>query len=343
MGVLPYSAFILFDVLVLDMISTTKVVVLAISIGYVHGLKVISTDQQKILPEKNGFVEILNSSLKAYDTFSLCGRFLTYQFTSHDDAMSYHVVASIGSHFLVSGYIILPCDHVRPGCTKLSKRIIRTDWHYKKVVGYSNLGAADQWETFSGWEPGHWNSFCVTGSKSEAHLSVILNGETVAETNSYSGYYQDNQTNIILMNNIHWMPVPSHGAVSDFNIWGRVLSEEEILAWSFCEREVPGTVLSWDEASLHVSLLHLQEVEKNKICLEQRTGKKFFGFNIKRSFDETTQFCRSIGGTMSVAKDEITMEKIRKIFKKNCYQEMELIHSGFKVVGSLEMTLHFRN
>ena len=44
------------------------------------GLRVLSTNKERVLPEKYGYVEIVDSSLKHFDQFSLCGRFQTYQF-----------------------------------------------------------------------------------------------------------------------------------------------------------------------------------------------------------------------------------------------------------------------
>ena len=52
------------------------------------GLRVLSTNKDRVLPEKYGFVEIVNSSLKHYAQFSLCGRFQTYQFISYPDTQT---------------------------------------------------------------------------------------------------------------------------------------------------------------------------------------------------------------------------------------------------------------
>ena len=304
-------------------------VLLIVSLELGHGIKMITTDRDKLLPEKQGYIEVLNSSLKALDSFTMCGRFMTWQFTVHPDLLTNQVLVSVNKHYLLSGYIALPCGHVEPGCTRYNKDRVGTDWKYKKVLGYSNMGESNSFSYFPVWQPGQWNSFCVTASISESFLRIKLNGENVTGTDNYGGYYQTIDKNILLMNNFDWGPNPFHGAVSDLNIWSGVLSEQEILAWSLCQGDGPDTLLSWGEASLKITLLAVEEIEKSKICMKKKTGNNLIGFNLKKSFDETVKFCQSIGGVISVAKDQESMEEIRKVHERNCGQDTSIIHSGY--------------
>ena len=116
-------------------------------------LKVISTLQDQILPEKYGFAEILNSSLKAYDRFSVCGRFLTHQFRSHPDTFKFQTILSAGSHYLLASFSALSCDHLYPGCLRMMKSQLGKDWKYKNIVGYVNLGRSDDYSFFPSWRP----------------------------------------------------------------------------------------------------------------------------------------------------------------------------------------------
>ena len=295
-----------------------------------HSIKMITTNQDRVLPQKGGYAQLLNSSLKAYDSVSVCGRFVTYQFTVHPDTVTHQVLLSAGKHYLLSGYVALPCGHVEPGCTQYNKDRLGTGWKYKRVLGFSNLGKSNSFSYYPVWEPGQWNSFCVTASISGALLRVNINGQTMAESDSYGGYYQNVNRNILLMNNFDFGPTPVHGAVSDLNIWSRILSEEEISAWSLCQRDLPGSVLSWSEASLDISpMLTVKQIEKSKICLKTKKGKKRVGFNLEKSFDETVEFCQRIGGNISVAKDEDSLKDIRKVFEEFCADNSLMIHSGY--------------
>ena len=135
------------------------------------------------------------------------------------------------------------------------------------------------------------------------------------------------------------MPVPSHGAVTDVNIWSRVLSEEEILAWALCEKEVLGPVLSWEGVDLSISRLETLEIERDRICLKQNNEKKLLGFNLMKSFDQTVQFCENVGGSMAVARDLETLGKIIEAFQSNCQQNTDIIHSGFSDKAGMEHLL----
>ena len=55
-------------------------------LSYVSGerIKVISTDERSLLPNKTGVLEIANSSLD-YKEFTVCARFKTFRFTIHHD------------------------------------------------------------------------------------------------------------------------------------------------------------------------------------------------------------------------------------------------------------------
>ena len=53
--------------------------------------------------------------------------------------------------------------------------------------------------------------------------------------------------------NTHWVE-PHHGAVTDLNIWDRILSEEEESDWVFCKTETGGgNVISWQSAHLNTN------------------------------------------------------------------------------------------
>ena len=71
------------------------------------GIKVIYSHQEK--PQPDGFAEILNSSLTKYPEFSLCGRFLSHDFST--EQTTWQTVISVGKRAIVASHAVLPCDH----------------------------------------------------------------------------------------------------------------------------------------------------------------------------------------------------------------------------------------
>ena len=118
-------------------VLTTFMALLASSLG----LKVLSTDQDKARPDIDGYVEILNSSLKGYDEFTLCGRFLVYHFPRNPGQMDYQLILSVGKRYLLSSYGASPCEDLYPGCTDYFKarRYIQTLLSLVELLHYCAL------------------------------------------------------------------------------------------------------------------------------------------------------------------------------------------------------------
>ena len=83
-----------------------------------EAIKVISSKRQDYLPDKTGQVEIVNSSLFGLDDFTLCARFLTFQFISYSD--SYQALLHYNGNWLLASYVSMPCDDRYNYCTHTS-------------------------------------------------------------------------------------------------------------------------------------------------------------------------------------------------------------------------------
>ena len=86
------------------------------------------------------------------------------------------------------------------------------------------------------WSPGVWNSVCVSASASLGLFSVNINaGEIRFRTEQYEGYHTKHQVNIVLMGGgeqYRDSAYPMHGAMTDVNVFSRILSEEEVGDWA---------------------------------------------------------------------------------------------------------------
>ena len=70
-------------------------------------------------------------------------------------------------------------------------------------------------------------------------------------------------------------------------------------------------------------------MERDKLCLKQKTGTKLLAFNLKKSLDEMIQFCENVGGKVAVARDEERQAEIRAVFQSGCEQNTDILHSGY--------------
>ena len=305
--------------------TTVLLVTTLLSLGV--AIRVISTGEGKIQP-RDGFAEILNSSLKDLDEFTLCGRFLTYQFTM--PYVPWQVLLSIEGKTLLCGLVAVPCDHLWPTCTLLHRELIGDHWKYKKVFGCSSVGPS--FPTFQSWQPGVWNWFCITASKPRDNVIILINGKTVVEADDdVTDVYHVSDKNIILMNSGHRTddPEPSHGRMTDVNIWSRRLSQVEMADWSYCGTEMSGDVISWDTAQLTINKLSILEIPKEKVCAKKINEEHYIGFNFQIDFYDTEKFCRNIGGKVAVIRDLESLTEISKIFKECCDGGPDFLYSGF--------------
>ena len=73
-----------------------------------------------------------------------------------------------------------------------------------------------------------------------------------------SGSHRNITGNLVLMNTEEkdfGFLYPMFGAVSDVQVWDKVLSDDSLVQWASCQRQIEGNVLSWSRAVLQVTAL----------------------------------------------------------------------------------------
>ena len=68
---------------------------------------------------------------------------------------------------------------------------------------------------------------------------TIINGETVYENRNYVGvhlakHHPANKSKIMMMNYILDTVYPMYGAITDVQVWDKVLEEDEVTSWREC-------------------------------------------------------------------------------------------------------------
>ena len=289
-------------------------------------MRVITTDGGASLPAKYGQAELLNSSLGKYPELTICARFLTHHFSTHSDGEPSQDLISYGKDSLLSSYVAGPCDQFYQGCTEDYREKVEGDqWIRGKVFGSLYLSGKDYDYFYPVWWPEVWNSACIIVRASQHHyrVDININGQNVIQSEaikedflnsskarieveqshihsvSLSGtmgqtyfflrfYYFlhfDSPQNIVLMNS-PWKE-PHHGAVTDVNIWDRILSSQEQSDWMFCETETGGNVVSWGSAQLNITGLNTDLVNREQTCPGHQNITHFMAFNTTLNFHDS--------------------------------------------------------
>ena len=120
---------------------------------------------------------------------------------------------------------------------------------------------------------------------------------------------------------------PHHGALTDVNIWDRILPEKDQSDWMFCKTDTEGNVVSWESAQLNITGLNTDLVTREETCPGPQTN--FLAFSTKINFFDSYKFCQKLGGHMAVAVDRETSDLMNQTFADVCHERDTYFFSGF--------------
>ena len=177
------------------------------------------------------------------------------------------------------------------------------------------FASASRYITFPQWKPNVWNSFCVSMDASNKTYRMIVNKEIIFTSNMYSGTHLLTDRNVIILNGLsssgYHYKFPFNGAITDVNIWNRFLNEKETSNWSSCVSHDSGNILNWEKAQFKRSeKITIKEIKKEELC-EVSKPTRYIAFNYRRHFQESIEFCKNVGGELSVAKNEYHMKAMQ--------------------------------
>ena len=79
-----------------------------------------------------------------------------------------------------------------------------------------------------------------------------------------------------------------HGAMTDVNIWDRILSEPEQSDWMFCKTGTDGgNVISWETAQLNITGLNTELINREETCPGPDDLTHIMAFNTKLNFHDS--------------------------------------------------------
>ena len=97
--------------------------------------------------------------------------------------------------------------------------------------------------TFPSWKVNEWQSICVTVDKKREIFRVFKENELIFKRKKYKMKVEE--SDIILMNNAkdENLRSPMYGAITDFNVWKKILSRKKIAEWTNCSNTNVSDVL----------------------------------------------------------------------------------------------------
>ena len=101
-----------------------------------------------------------------------------------------------------------------------------------------------------------------------------------------------------------------NGAMTDFNIWNRTLTKEELFDWSSCKKMLNGNVVSWNNITLNMmGDFDIIDLAIDEVCGDIESKNKIEAFENKRNFLDGKYFCNKIG-ELAVASNNQTLQQM---------------------------------
>ena len=269
----------------------------------------VITSERDERPQRDGHFAIPGLNLSSLDTFTMCGRFNIYQFIVHSEVGSgkyqYKDVSELYQGLFPGFglYSFVHCDwwfcpHITPADRKWKHVYVWTYFFGQLKLFPSSL------------KPDTWNSFCLKVNSTS--VVIILNGEAFIihkdgkGSSAYSGYDYYRFMNIHISPNIS---TPTYGAMTDLNVWDRILSDADSELWMNCTNQREGNVFSWQNSSQHVQLTGLKRTTNSleNICSPGKNSHLIVG-NETLNFEETLKYCNRVGSMVVISSIETAVE-----------------------------------
>ena len=284
-----------------------------------RAIRVIRTNPNKPL-EKDGIATIQNSSVASLDQFTLCARILTYQFDSY---FYFHQAIITASDGMLLWSFSSKADCEFAGCTEYFKSIIGDEWKYGRIYGMF-IHPDTGYKFYPPWKLNQWENFCMLVNASNNHIQIYNRKLLIFESKENIETYKNGD--IVLLNYKDGSKrSPMHGAITDVNVWNKILSKEDIENWTDCKDPGGGNFLNWNNATVNLELLEDIEMDKSSVCgsnLKASKSKQILGFHFKtNSVDEHNNFCQSIGLNVAVTENIEELRKMHQFQKEDCNVE----------------------
>ena len=188
------------------------------------------------------------------------------------------------------------------------QNIIKSAWDTKKVFAL--------WHDvpIQVWRPEVWNTLCWTEDTREINeFKLRLNGKIVVE---HSGYEKDQyqaHLDFLYMNFEDRKPL--NGAITDVNVWNRILSSRDLDSWRFCHSQEKGNILNWTTVQLEISGLSQEKIDKTELCVDSTDDQLFKAFNQRLGFFDSIRFCQRFGH-LAVARDSLSVIRMTEAYEK---------------------------
>ena len=152
-----------------------------------------------------------------------------------------------------------------------------------------------------------WRHTCITFNLEDGSVVMFENGRLAGENKfeefvSFGKAVPDFVATLINVGCVERWQESHSGVVTDFQLFGRVLTHQELEKWTGCEDRLLGDLVSWDSEDWFFnktgngSRIEYLEFEHDVCDLRNMSHHFFPG---KRSFQKSLELCKKISGKLN--------------------------------------------
>ena len=155
--------------------------------------------------------------------------------------------------------------------------------------------------------PGVWHNICILNHCKNKNLKIVLDGEIALEVMDIDCEKYQLDENIKIKGHF--------GSFTDFNIWSKVLSYDEIHTWNVFDEMAVGDVVKWDDASVQLYDLVQEDISNKELIAMFAENHMYHILDIqaKKSFDDSIDMCHNMGGELAVPTDNVKMSEFMEV------------------------------
>ena len=157
-----------------------------------------------------------------------------------------------------------------------------------------------------GFELLAWRHSCLTINFDDGHSILFEDGQLQFE-DTFDEYVEfkekmPSSVNMISVGcSVGAYEDSNIGVVTDFQMFGRILTKQEMEEWTGCNKRISGDIISWDTENWYfnktegVSEIEYLEFDENICNVEEKSNHVF---PIKASFQKALKLCEKVSGKM---------------------------------------------
>ena len=103
-------------------------------------------------------------------------------------------------------------------------------------------------------------------------------------------------------------------SITDFNLWNRALSTDEMVNWTSCVNPIIGNVIDWNTSKWKSSKMHVENTTRELIC---KGIEDTFVAEKAISFQDSLIKCKAFKGDPLIVKNESIQNKAMDLAKQH--------------------------